>query len=153
LNGGPYRGGMSRDPRQQMQGPPRESRLYMRAVGFDPDSDFGGRAACRIARVGTVKVDQIFDEDSGVQYDRLDMKGTKQLGEEKENPVEEGMKTRGQLARKALEEKRKSAELNISEGKEVQSSEGRLRTMLRNRGLIRRNKRAQRRWIRKKKTK
>ena len=52
------------------------------------------------------------------------MKETEQLEEKEENPVEEGVKTRGQLARKAMEEKRKSAEMNISEGKTVQSSEG-----------------------------
>jgi hypothetical protein len=79
-------------------------------VGFDPEIDFGGRAACRIARV---KMDQIFDEDSGVQYDHYELKETEQMEEKtvwgQEKPVEEGVKTRGQHARKALEEKRKSA--------------------------------------------
>jgi hypothetical protein len=45
---------------------------------------------------------------------------------EQEKPVEEGVKTRGQHARKAWEEKRKSAGQDISEGKEVPLAEGQL---------------------------
>jgi hypothetical protein len=137
LNGGPHRGGMSREARLQMQSSPRESGFYVRLVGFDPDADVGEKAACRIARVKTVKMDQIFDGDSGVhcsvQYDHFELKGTKKLEEEKmekkENPVEEGIKTRGQLARKAMEKKRKLEELNSSEGNQMQladNAEGQL---------------------------
>ncbi len=74
LNGAPYRGGMSRGPRPQIQATsreePREAGFYVRPVGFDADVDVGGRAACRIARV---KIDQIFDEGSGVQYEQSEM--------------------------------------------------------------------------------
>jgi hypothetical protein len=38
----------------------------MRAVRVEQEVDLGGRAACRIARV---KMDQIFDEGSGVRYE------------------------------------------------------------------------------------
>jgi hypothetical protein len=84
-------------------------------VGFDPDIDFAGRAACRIARV---KVDQIFDENSGVQYELPEMKETEQLEVEEEDTVEEGMTTRGQVARRVMEEKRKLTVMNISESKD-----------------------------------
>jgi hypothetical protein len=81
LNGGSYRGGMYRDSRPLIQGTsretPREAGFYVRPVGFDPDYDSGGRAACRIARV---KMDQIFDEGSGVQYELPEMKETIGVG-------------------------------------------------------------------------
>jgi hypothetical protein len=112
---------MSRDSRPPMQGSPGESRWYMLAVGFDPDIEFEGKAACQIARV---KMDQIFDEESGGQDKLPEMKEMKQLEAEEENTKEEGMMTRGRMAKKVLEEKRKSVETIMLEGKAVQPKEG-----------------------------
>jgi hypothetical protein len=69
-------------------------------------------------------MDQIFDEDSGVQYELPEMKEMEQLEVEQENTAEEEMMNRGQMARKVLEEKRKSDEMIMSEGKAVQLTEG-----------------------------
>ncbi len=88
-----------------------------------------------------IKMDQIFDEESRVQYDHYELKETGQMEEkvvgEDEKPVEEGVMTRGQLAGKAKEE-RKSADQDISEGKDVRLRRGSLRKMPRNRRWIRR---------------
>jgi hypothetical protein len=118
---------MSRGPRPHIQATsreePREAGFYVRPVGFDADVDIGGRAAYRIARV---KVDQFFDEGSGVQYEQPEMEEMPELVEDSEDDdtVEEGMTTRGQVARRVTEEKRKSADTNTSEAMIVQLAEG-----------------------------
>jgi hypothetical protein len=88
---------MSRGPRPQIQASsreePREAGFYVRPVGFDTDVDVGGRAACRIARV---KMDQIFDEGSGVQYEQLEMDEMPDLvSSNDEDVAEDRMTTRG----------------------------------------------------------
>jgi hypothetical protein len=103
---------------------PREAGFYVRPVGFAADVEDGGRAACRIARA---KIDQTFDEGSGVQNEQWevdDMPDVLTSDDDSEDEGEERRTTRAQVALRTKEEKRKPADVIDSDSTTVQLAEG-----------------------------
>ena len=127
MNGMPYRGGSARGARPQIQASsreePREAGFYVRPVGFDADTDIGGRAACRIARV---KANQIFDEDAGFQYEKFEAEEMPELESSSDDEEEEECRraTRSQVARKKKEDKRRAEDMPELDATTVQLAEG-----------------------------